>query len=128
MLDASSSTSIGRNSPCKNNSFLGKDHIEIQKFDESNFAFINEFSLVLFDMSVLPSLDESFTSFDVSLRGFNEFWRGFGVLFTRIRESLESICVSFSGIDESFTGFDKSFLGFEDSFLYLYHQSLIIRT
>ena len=37
-LDASSSTSVGRNSSCKNYSFLGKDHIEIRKFDGSNFA------------------------------------------------------------------------------------------
>ena len=38
MLDASSSTSVGRNSSSKNYSFLGKDHIEIRKFDGSNFA------------------------------------------------------------------------------------------
>ena len=38
MLDASSSTSVGHNSSSKNYSFLGKDHIEIRKFDGSNFA------------------------------------------------------------------------------------------
>ena len=37
-LNASNSTSVGRNSSCKNYSFLGKDHIEIRKFDGSNFA------------------------------------------------------------------------------------------
>ena len=38
MLNASSSTSVGRNSSCKNYSCLGKDHIEICKFDGSNLA------------------------------------------------------------------------------------------
>ena len=38
MLDASRSTSVGRNSSSKKYSFLGKDHIEIRKFDGSNFA------------------------------------------------------------------------------------------
>ena len=38
MLDVSSSTYVARNSSSKNYSFLGKDHIEIRKFDGSNFA------------------------------------------------------------------------------------------
>ena len=38
MLDASSSTSVGCSSSCKNQPFLGKDHIEIRKFDGSNFV------------------------------------------------------------------------------------------
>ena len=38
MLDVSSSTHVACNSSSKNYSFLGKDHIEIQKFDGSNFA------------------------------------------------------------------------------------------
>ena len=38
MLDVSSSTNVARNSSSKNYSFLGKDHIEIRKFDGSNFA------------------------------------------------------------------------------------------
>ena len=37
-LDASSSTSVGRNSSCKNYSFLGNNPIEIRNFDGSNFA------------------------------------------------------------------------------------------
>ena len=42
MLDASSSTPVGRNSSSKNYSFLGKDHIEIRKFDGSLFFFVEE--------------------------------------------------------------------------------------
>ena len=38
MLDVSSSTNVARNRSSKNYSFLGKDHIEIRKFDGSNFA------------------------------------------------------------------------------------------
>ena len=37
-LDASSSTSVGRNNSSKNYPFFGKDHTEIRKFDGFNFA------------------------------------------------------------------------------------------
>ena len=37
MLDAYSCTFVGRNSSSKNYSFLGKNYIEIRKFDGSNF-------------------------------------------------------------------------------------------
>ena len=37
-MDASSTTSVGRNSSCKNYSFFGKYHIEIDKFDGSKFS------------------------------------------------------------------------------------------